>query len=128
MQVLRRRAAVVDERERTSRADDVEALRPRVRDPNADGGRDLLVEPLRRLEVGDADPYVVDVVVARPRLLDVDRLRAVAVRVEEERAVVRLRVVRPLAGLAVARIDACAPERVDVGARPGAEGDVQVPR
>src|SRR5215211_4559528 len=95
VQMLRPRAPVLHERERASGADDVEALRPRVRDAHADHGRNRLVEPLRRRHVGDPDPHVVDDVLAGPRLLGVDRLGAVAVRGEQKAAVIALRVLRP---------------------------------
>jgi hypothetical protein len=60
----------------------------------------------------------------------VNRLRAVAVRVEEERAVVLGAVLGAEARSAVvgvAGLDPRLPERVDVGAGGGDEADVEVP-
>ena len=64
---------------------------------------DRLVELRRRLDVGDADPEVVDVA-AVPERAVVDSLDAVPVRIEEEGAVVVVAVLRPQAGLAVALV------------------------
>jgi hypothetical protein len=81
-------------------------------------GRDRLVEAARRLEVCDPDPEVVD----HAGLTDVavvHGLRAIAVRVEEERAVVVLAVLGPWPRLAVARVSrlgARVPEGVHVRA------------
>src|SRR5918999_3472028 len=73
-------------------------------DAQPEDRRDRLVEPLRRLEVGDADPEVVDDVLALAGATVVDGLGAVAVRVEEKTAVVVLVVLGPRARPAVARI------------------------
>ena len=60
----------------------------------------------------------------------VNRLDAVAVRVEQEPAVIVGTVLRPRTGLAVAAVagvDAGLPERVDVHSRRRDEADVQAP-
>ena len=67
----------------------------------------------------------------RAHVAVVDRLGAVAVGVEQERAVVVVAVLRPRPGravVAVAGLGAGAPERVDLLARAGAEGDVEAAR
>jgi hypothetical protein len=102
-----------------------------VRNPQLEDGCDRLVEPLRRSEVGHADPEVVDDVLALARATVVDGLGAIAVRVEEEGAVVGLVIPRPETRVAVARMTrlrARAPERVDFLARARNERDVQTAR
>ncbi len=106
-------------------------LRRVGRDLDADDRRDRLVEPSRRGEVGDPDPKVVDEVVAGARLSRVDRLGAVAVRVEQEGAVVAGGVLRPLARFAVALVagvDTRLPEGIHVVAGPSDERDVKMAR
>ena len=94
--------------------------------------RDGGVEALGRLGVADAEPEMVYPAVGdRGLALAVDGLDAVAVRVEQEAAVVRRPVDRARAGRAVvgmARIDAGLPERVDVRPVGRAEADVQATR
>ena len=85
--------------------------------------RDRLVEAPRGRQVGHADPEVVDRG-ARGHPAVMDGLRAVAVGVEQEGAVVVLAVLRTGAGrtvLAVARGGARAPEFVDE--LPGGRGE-----
>jgi hypothetical protein len=73
---------------------------------------------------------VVDVALAGHAAV-VHGLDAVAVRVEEERAVIVTRVLRTQACLTVALVagfDAALPERIDLGARARPEADVQTAR
>jgi hypothetical protein len=98
--------------------------------PVAGVWRDELVEAPGGGDVGDADPEVVDV----PRRADLavmDGFRAVAVRIQEEAAEVVVAVLGPRpwgAVVAVPRLGAGPPERVDVLARARAEADVQAAR
>ena len=94
-------------------------------------GRDELVEALRRFDIPNPDPEMVDGAVAARLVRMVDRLRAVGVRVEEEPAVVVVAVLGPRAGLAVAPVargQAGAPELVDDVARSGRDADVEASR
>src|SRR5207249_11189937 len=77
----------------------------------------------------DPDPEMVDGPAGDVAV--VDRLGAVAVRVEEERAVVVVAVLRARTGWAVvpvARLRPDAPELVDLRARAGIEADVEAAR
>src|SRR3954468_16094611 len=127
--VLRERALVVDAGERVPRAGELDPARLLVAERNPGVRRDRRVEALRRLRVADADPEVVDP--ARRHgvsALAVDRLGAVAVRVEQEAAVVVRAVLGARAGRAVvlvARVDAALPERAHRLLRGGPEADVQ---
>jgi hypothetical protein len=81
-------------------------------------GRDGLVEALRRRDVGDAHPDVIDDAV-RPEGVVVDRLGAVSVGVEQEAAVVVAAVLGANPGppvVAVAGLRPRSPELVDVRA------------
>ena len=92
-------------------------------------GRDRLVEALRRAQIRDADPQVVDDALALVAAMN--RLDAVAVWIEQERPVVLLAVLRPEPRLAVARVTGLrpgAPELIDLLARWRDEGDVQSAR
>jgi hypothetical protein len=92
--------------------------------------RDGLVEALRRGDVGDADPEVVDPAALSHRAV-VHGFGAVPVRVEEERAVVVVAVLRAQAGraiVAVAGVGAGAPELVHALTRRRDERDVEPPR
>src|SRR6266536_1524894 len=108
---------------------ELDAVGPLAAQAEATERRHQLVEPLRGREFGNADPEVVDLpVLAGPAVMH--RLRAVAVRVEQEPAVV----IRPVLGawsrravVAVAGFDADAPELVDVLARRRDKADVQPP-
>src|SRR5918996_2160411 len=92
------------QRERTAPRRDVEALLQLVGDAQPEDRRDRLVERLRRLEIDDAHPEVVDDILALAGATVVDGLGAVSIRVEEEGAVVVVVVLGPRARLAVARI------------------------
>ena len=124
------RCAAADDRERAAEAGEerpVIELAPDV-EPRSRG--DGLVEARRGLEVGDPDPEVIDAALLPQRAV-VYGLGAVAVRIEEECAVVVVAVLRPQAGRAVvgiAGVRSRLPERVDVGARRRCEPDVQAPR
>ena len=99
-------------------------------DAEAGRGPDELVEVRRGVEVADPDPEVVDVPALAERSV-VDGFGAVAVRVEQEGAVVVVAVLRPQARLPVVLVPGLgpnAPERVDELARGGDEGDVQPAR
>jgi hypothetical protein len=103
----------------------------RFKEPVIPSHVSVSVEPLRPPEVSDADPEVVDHVVAVARTAVVDGLRAVAVRVDQQGAVVLLVVLRPQPRLTVARVAglrSCAPERVDVLTRACDERDMQAAR
>ena len=96
---------------------------------NPAAGPTRLVEVRRRLDVGDTDPDVVDVA-AVPQRTVMHGLDAVAVRIEQEGAVVVVAVLRPRAWLAVALVpggDPSPPERVDVLPRRRREAHVQPP-
>jgi hypothetical protein len=119
-----RRRLAAHERERRAPAAEVHALGQLARD--VDAGHRLELRACR-VEVGHADPEVVDDVAAG-RALVAHRLGAVAVGVQQERAVVLGRVDRPWAGrtvVAVAGVDAGLPEALDVLARRRDEADVQ---
>ena len=86
------------------------------------------VEALRRRDVGNANPEVVDRAAAADRTV-VDGLGAVPVRVEEEGPVVVAAVLWTRSGLAVALVAgtvADLPEAVDVLPRRRREADVEV--
>jgi hypothetical protein len=126
--VLGRRAP--HERERAADADEVAAVGLVVPQREAGVRGDDLVEAARGGEVGDADPDVVDVP-GRADLAVVDGLRAVAVRIEQEAAVVVVAVLGPRprgAIVAVPPVHPGSPERVDVLARARDEADVQPAR
>ena len=95
-----------------------------VPEPESGMGRNRLVELLRRRDVRDANPEVVDRATLPQRPV-VHGLGAVAVRVEQEGAVVVLPVLRTRAGRAVFAVSGLgphAPELVDVGTRGCHEG------
>ena len=126
--MLRRRAG--DDRERAALADELTAVRCVVLQPEAGMRADCLVELLRSREVRDPDPEVVDDAALSQRPV-VNGLGAVAVGVEEKRAVVVVPVLGPRARravVAISRLRPGAPESVDL--RPGRrdEGDVEAPR
>ena len=119
-----------DEREGPGRAGELDVVLLVVPDVQPGVRGDRRVERARRRDVRDADPQVVDHPVAA-QVAVVDGLGAVAVRVEQERAVVVVAVLAArarLAGVAVAGAHARLPERLDVLARRRGEGDVQPPR
>src|SRR5215212_2772157 len=119
-----------DHRERAADAGELRPLRRLAADAEAGGGADGLVEPGRRLDVRDADPEVVDVGAVAEGAV-VDGLDAVAVRVEQEGAVVVVAVLRPWPRLAVALVAgarAGAPELVHVSMARSGEAHVQPPR
>src|SRR4051794_33022072 len=130
--VLRERPLVPDEREAVVRAGQLHAARVIVRQAEPGVRRDRRVEAPGGLRVTDADPEVVDAAVGYGVLASaVDGLDAVAVGVEQEPAVVRRAVLRARprrAVLAVPRVDAGLPERVDLRAVAGAEADVEPAR
>ena len=66
----------------------MKAVGAAVLDPQADHGRDRLVEAARGVEVADADPEVVDPVLAAACLAVMDGLDAVPVRVADKGSVV----------------------------------------
>jgi hypothetical protein len=70
---------VADEREWPWGSGDVKAVGAAVLDPQADHGRDCLVEATRGVEVADADPEVVDPVLAAACLAVMDGLDAVPI-------------------------------------------------
>ena len=131
MDVLREGPAVLDDAEMTISVDapEVSRLRPVAAEGEPTEGPDGLVEALRGPEVGDPDPEVVDAILAPARTPVVHGLDAVAVRIQDEAAVVILGVLRPRAGMAVVRM-ACAghrrPPLVHGFARRGHEGGVKV--
>ena len=92
-------------------------------------GRDRHVEVLRRLQVTDAEPQVVDTTVRHGVLaVAVDRLDAVAIRIEQKAAVVVRGVDRARPGRTVVRVtsvDPRLPESVDSHSVRRAETDVQ---
>ena len=119
-----------DDRERAAEAGEERPVCELASDVEARGRRDGLVEARRGLEVGDADPEVIDDRSLAQRAV-VHGFGAVAVRVEEERAVVVVAVLRTQPGRAVvwvARGGTRLPELVDVSTRRGGEADVQPPR
>jgi hypothetical protein len=116
------------ERERAIVLRDVEALGALALDREVERRGDRPVEGVRALEIADADPEVVDDGVARAQDPVVQGLDTVAVGIEQERAVVVLRVdrARPrLAVAGVARVDAGLPDPIDLVARARHERDVQ---
>ena len=127
--MLRERPLVPDEREAVVRAGQLHAAGLVVRQAEPGVRRDRRVEAPGGLRVADADPQVVDAAVGHGVLaVAVDRLDAVAVGVEQEPAVVRRAVLRARprrAVVAVPRVDARLPERVDLRAVAGAEADVE---
>src|SRR6266542_4166442 len=127
--VLRERPLVPDEREAEVRAGQLHALGLVVRQAEPGVRGDRRVEAPGGLRVADADPQVVDAAGGQGVLaVAVDRLDAVAVRVEQEPAVVRGAVLRARprrAVVAVPRVDPGLPERVDLRAVAGAEADVE---
>ena len=82
--------AAVDECEGAATSGDVKACRQLARDMQSERWPDRHPEALRGLEVADPEPNVVDHgrTVSRPTV--VDRLDAVAVRVEQEPSVVAI--------------------------------------
>jgi hypothetical protein len=90
-------------------------------------GRNELVEPSRPFDVRDANPEMVDpAVLAQATVMN--RLGAVPVGIEEERAVVVLPILRARARrarIALVGLDSGAPELVDVRARRGSKADVE---
>ena len=77
MDVLRRDAG--DKREGAALPSEVRKVGPGVPQPESGVRRDALVEPLRRVDVGDANPEMIDAV---PQIVVVHRLDAVPVGVE----------------------------------------------
>src|SRR5436190_21017727 len=91
--------------------------------------RERLVETSRSLEVGNTNPDVIDR--SRPPLFVMYGFGAIAVRIEQEGAVVAGRVLRPRARravVAVAGLGSDPPELVDVLARRRDERDMEPPR
>jgi hypothetical protein len=129
--VLRERPLVPDEREAVVRAGQLHAAGLVVRQAQPGVGGDRRVEAPGGLRVPDADPHVLDAAGGHGVLaVPVDRLYAVAVGVEQEGAVVRWAVLRARprrAVVAIPRVDARLPERVDLRAVAGAEADVEPP-
>src|SRR5919205_4473287 len=126
--VLRRIA--LGDREGARGPAEADAVLELGRHPEPGRRRDRLVEALCGCEIADAEPQVI--YDARP-LRDeavVDGLHAVAVRVEDEGAVVVLPVLRARprrAVVAIPRAGERVPEPVDVLARGRDEPDVQAP-
>ena len=130
VQVLGHRPSVTYERERPPRPAELHSPIPVAAVTQAGVTRDEPVEGRGRLEVAHADPQVI-YPTASTRVAVVDGLGAVAVGVEQERAVVVGPVLRALARPAVVAIpviDTRAPECIDALTGAGDEPDVQVPR
>jgi hypothetical protein len=97
----------------------------RVRQVEPGRLRDRCVEAPRRLRVSDAEPQVVDAAVGHGALaIGVDRLDAVAVRVQQEAAVVLGPIDRAWPGRAVVRVTGVDP-RLPEGVDGRAEANVQ---
>ena len=129
--VLRERPLIVDQREAVVLAPEVRAAGLVVPQPDPGVGRDGRVEALGRREVGDADPQVVDAAVGHGALaLAVHGLDAVAVRVEQEPAVVVGSVLRARPGRAVVAVPASTPacQKASTAARLGARNPTCRPR
>ena len=87
--MLRERPLVVDQREAEVLANHLDVVRLVHADPKPSVRGDRRVEALGRGGVADADPEVVDAAAGHGVIaLRVHRLRAVAIRVEQEAAVV----------------------------------------
>src|SRR4051795_2642047 len=128
---LRERPLVPDEREAVVRAGQLHAAGVVVCQAQPGVRGDRRVEAPGGLRVADAQPQVVDAPVGHGGLaVAVDRLDAVAVGVEQEGAVVRRGVLRARprpAVVAVARVDARLPERVDTRAAVSARAPAPPP-
>src|SRR5205085_795188 len=125
VRVLRHRPG--DHGERAAGGRKLRAIRRIARKTEAGMARDELVEPLRRSDVRDANPQMVDVAAVRAHVVVVNGLGAVPVGVEQESAVVALAVLRTRTGssvVAVAGVRSDAPELVDVRTRRRGECDV----
>ena len=124
------RRAREHERERAAAPENCARSGVSVPEPQARVRRDRLVEPLRRGDVGDADPQVVDVAAGAQRLV-VDGLDAVAVGIEQNAAVVVGAVLRPRPGRPVVAVSGAVPARQNssTSSRDGAtNADVQAAR
>src|SRR3954470_10757049 len=97
--MLRERPPVADQREAEVLADQLDTVRLVHPDPQPGMRSDRRVEALRRRGIADTQPQVIDATVGhRVLALGVHRLHAVAVRVEQEPAVVVRAVDRARAG------------------------------